>query len=303
MINNTRCETAFPPPLAYICCGASEKVAIVNLAEASHVGDIPCGEGSDPYYIAISPSTHSAYVADYTRKMVLKLDLDSNQLVFQTFVAGSPRGLDLSPCGQYIYVVFDNAPIMQILNSELMNLGQIPLPASSNSVAVANNGLQAYVTLPGLNQTAVVNLCTRCVTDFLNTGTNPGRMAYSSEKLLLVAGRDSQTLTPVNTCCQYADIQLSASPAGLAFTWSNQQCLVALPQENEVAAVDLCSGQEISRIPTGQLPGGVASSKFYPLVGVCSQLSSTVTIINTQTLSVTATLNVGNDPAGIAVLY
>lgn len=293
------------PPLAYICCGASAKVAIVNLAEARHVGDIPCGEGSDPYYIVISPTDNMAYVADYTRKMVLKLDLNLNQLVYQTTVVGRPRGLDVSPCGQCVYVVFDDEPIIQFLNSGLKHLGQIALPASSGSVTVTNNGTQAYITQPSLNQTAVVDLCTHCVTKLLDTGTDPGRMTYSAEdELLLVAGRSSQTLTPVNTCQKYSceNITLGGSPAGLTFTRGNKQCLVALRQENEAVMIDLCSRQASTRIPVGQSPGGVAASKCYPLAAVCNQISSTVTIINTQTLSVTATLNVGNDPVGIAII-
>lgn len=297
--------TIFGPPLAYICCGSSAKVAIVNLAEARHIGDIPCGEGSDPYTIAISPADTMAYVADYTRNMVLKLDLSRNQLVLETAVIGRPRGLDVSPCGQFIYVVFDDQPIMQILNSRLESVGQISLPSSSGSVTVTDNGSRAYVTQPDLNQTAVVDLCTNSVVQLLDTGTNPGRMAYSAKDgLLLVAGRQSQTLTPIGTChaCIGQNIPLSGTPAGLAFASGNRQCLVAMQQENEVAVVDLCFQQVITRIPVGQLPGGVAASRFYPLAIVSNQLSSTVTLINTQNWSVITTLVVGDDPVGISVI-
>lgn len=292
------------PPLAYICCGTGGKVAIVNLAEARHIGDISCGEDSDPYYIVIRPNDHTAYVADYSRKMVLMLDLSDNRLVRQTAVMGRPRSIDISRCGEYVYVVFDDEPVMQILDAELETLDQIILPSSSGDIKVMKNSVLAYVTQPELNQTAVIDLCTRCVIELLDTGTNPGRMAYSAEKtLLLVAGRESQTLTPIDTCqiCSCENSSLNGAPAGLAFTMGDRQCLVALQRENEAAAVDICSRQVTARIPVGELPGGVAASKLHPLAVVCSQISSTVAIINTETLMVTATLEVGGDPVGVAV--
>lgn len=291
-------------PLAYICCGGSAKVAIVDLENASHIGDIPCGAGSDPYYIAISPNKWIAYVADYTQQKILMLDLIQNQVVGQTALSGHPRGIDISPLTQNVYVVFDDVPVMQILAPNLCSRGQMELPSAGGSVVVAADSV-AFVALPLLNQTAVIDLCTCAVIDLLDTGISPGRMAYHErEDFLLVAGRGSQTLTPVNTrgYCIGEDIPLGGTPAGLAFIQGRPQCLVALQNENQAAVVDLCSRQVSSLIPVGQLPGGVAASEKYPFAIVCNQISSTVSIIQTQALAVTATLAVGDDPAGVAVI-
>lgn len=291
-------------PLAYICCGASAKVAIVDLEQARHIGDIPCGEGSDPYYIALNPNNRIAYVASYLQKKILMLDLARRQLIGQVDTIGRPRGLDVSPCGDAVYAVFDDQPTMQIFSAQLGACGQIALPAGGDSVTIAAHGRQAYVTQPTLNQTAVIDLCSGSLVARLDTGTSPGRVAYSPENaLLLVAGRESHTLTPVDTCRNLTEgnIALGAVPAGLAFARGDRTCLVALSREKAVAAVDVCSDQVMARIPVGELAAGVAASRLYPLAIVSSQIASTVAIIDTQALKVSSTLRVGEDPAGVAV--
>lgn len=293
------------PPLAYVCCGGSSKVAIIDLATHSQVGDIYCGEDSDPYYIAINPNKKFAYVGDYIRKMILLLDLKENRLIGQTAVIGRPRSIDVSPCGDKIYVVFDDEPFIQVFGESLQNIGQIPIPSSSGGISITNAGLLAYVTQPALNITIVVDLCRGCIIKNLATGLNPGRTAYSLERnMVLVSGRGSNTLTHVNTAgiCTGSDILLNGMPSGLAFTRGNKNCIVALPREDKADIVDICSNEVIAEISVGELPGGTAASKIYPVAVVCNQISSTVSIINTETFTVNATLNVGNDPAGVAII-
>lgn len=268
--------------------------------------DIPCGNDADPYYIAVSRSKDYAYIADYSNNAVLQLDLNRSVIVNRATVLGRPRGLDVSPNGHLVYVVFDYEPVMQILQAgSLQEVTRITLPSHSGSVAVTEDGTTAYVTQPELNQTVVINLCTNLVISQLNTGISPGRMARSDkDALLLVAGRESQTLTAIDTCgasvIDYFSIQ--STPSGLDFTKNSQICLVALPLQNEAAFVDFFNRQVITRVPVGPLPGGVAASKLHPLAVVCNQQSSTVSILDTNSMTVTATVQVGADPAGVAVI-
>lgn len=293
-------------PLAYICCEGSEKVAILNLATAKHIGDISCGPNSSPFYIVIGPGGNIAYVADYSRNMVLILDLVNNKLVNQTKVIGNPVAIDVSPSGRCICVVFDNEPVVQILGAfRLEPRGLIGLYTPSGSIQVTNCGFAAYVTQPDINQTVVVDLCNRRLVELLNTGENPGYMAYSAESnLLLIAGRTSQTLVPVFTreIVSGRELPLGGTPFGLAFAKGDKLCLVALQDENEVAVVDLFAPQVGARIAVGEFPEGVGASKRRPLAAVSNQASSTVSIINTEALSVTETVSVGDDPSGVAVV-
>lgn len=296
-----RC-TINAPPLAYVCCGGSEKVAIVNVAQAQHIGDISCGTGSDPYYIALHPTRPLAYVADLSSQSILLLDLSCNQLIGTHALNAIPHGLDVSTCGMHVYVIFSNAPMLQVLSWDLQPEREITLPAPGGDVQVISCGMIAYISQPMLQQTIAIDLCSGIILRRIPTGLSPGRMAYAGNTLL-VAGRSSHTLTPLNTAegCRCKRIPLDGTPAGLSFLQGNVRCLVALQREALAAVVDSCTRRTIALIPVGQLPGGVAASAAYPLAIVCNQISSTVTLINTQTLSAFANLSIGEDPVGVAI--
>lgn len=293
-------------PLAYVCDGVTKKVAVIDLVDAHQTMEIPCGEDSDPYYIAISPNKNCAYVANYSSQTIQKLDLICERPIHTTPISGYPRALDVSPCGGFVYVVLDDQSILQILDADTLQIvGSIDLPAPGGSIAVVPDGRTGYVTLPSLNQTAAVDLHALSVLSLLETGTRPGRMAAASTvPKILVAGRDSHTLTPIDTfnSCIKENIFLDATPSGLAFLNGERECLVALPEENAAAVVSLCTRQVTKRIPVGVLPGAVAASKWHPLAVVCNQPEGTVSIINTSTLSVTATVELGGNAAGAAVI-
>lgn len=294
------------PPLAYICCGIGGKIAVVDLINKTHIMDIFCEGFNDLYYIAISPNLDYAYIADYSGKSILKLDLMCNRIVKYVSVVGKPRSIDISLCGNFVYVVFDDEPVMQILNGKSLDtINQFSLPTSGGSVTVTNNNAIIYVTQPSLNQTAVIDLCNFSIIKMINTGINPGRSAISYEKnLIMIAGRGSNNLIPINTCTMLTNenIYIDASPSGLTFIENGKKCLVNLREENKVSVVDIFTNQIISHIPVGNLPGDIAASKVLPIAVVGNQYDGTLSIINTETLSVSKTLNICSDPVGIAIV-
>lgn len=300
------CSCCHRRPMAYVCGGTSGYVAVVDLIEGRNIMNIDCGENSYPYNIAANPSSDCAYVADYERNMVLKLNLADGIVVDMTAVVGTPVGISVSPCGCFVYVVFQDEPILQILHAgSLENIASIALPVPGNSVFVTADCQTAYITLPSLNQTAVVNLCLNSVSELLNTGINPGRMAVSYEcPLILVAGRGNESITPINTCRIRPEesIFLGAIPSGLDFICGTRECLVALANENSAAVVDICTHQVLNRIPVGIFPGDVAASKVFPLAVVGNQTDGTLSVIDTNAMSNIATVYIGGTPSGIAVV-
>lgn len=294
-------------PLAYICCGIAGNIAVVDLITLRHVLDIPCGEESYPYYIVIDPAGEFAYVSDYVRKLVMVVDLRVNRIVYTAPVAGYPKGLALSPCGRFLYAVFADTPVLQALSAPALEpLWETTLPGFGSSIAVANGGLRAYVTLPDLNQCAVVDLCSQEITQLLDTDLHPSRVAAFPNVIeFLVACTESASLVPVDTCgpCVKNRIPLDAQPSGLAYINQKLRCLVALPDVNLAAVVDVRKAQVVRYVAVGDHPGGVAASEQWPLAVVGNQGESSVSVINTNTntYAVAATVPVGRGPVGVAV--
>ncbi|MEA4919776.1 MAG: hypothetical protein VB078_02455 [Clostridiaceae bacterium] len=290
-------------PLAYVCC--SESISVVDLLELRRMFRIPCGDGSQPYNIVINPIENYAYVADYALDRILTVDLTYNVIVNEVSVGGSPKSLAISPCGRFLYVVFDDAPLMQVFSTSTLELlWQISLPASSASISVTTLGEIACVTQPSINKTAVINLRRRMVIWMLDTHDGPGCTAVSPyHPVLLVGGNESDDVTPVNTLGMLIgdSISLENASSGVSYIGDGKSCLVAIPEKNAATVVDLVRQQTFRRIPTGDLPGGVAASLIYPLAVVCNQGDATLTVISTKTFSATDDVDVGTNPTGVAI--
>lgn len=290
-------------PLAYVCC--SESISVVDLLELRRMFSIPCGDGSQPYNIVINPIENYAYVADYALDRVLTVDLTYNVIVNEASVGGSPKSLAVSPCGRFLYVVFDDVALMQVLSTSTLELlWQIDLPAPGSSVSVTNLGDIACVTQPSLDQTAVISLRRHDIKEMLDTPEESGGTAVSPyHPVLLVAGNASDDVTPVNTLGMLIgdSISLDDAPSGLTYIGDGRSCLVAIPEEDVAIVIDLVRQQTLRGIPTGELPGGVAASLIYPLAVVCNQGDATLTVINTKTYSVTDDVEVGTNPTGAAI--
>lgn len=294
----------FCHPMAYVCCGSSSSVAVVDLCLLRQVDTIPCGAGSEPYYIAVHPFADLAYVADLSQERVLVLDIACNRVIDEFPVAGSPREVTLSACGHFLYVVFIDAALMQVFSTQTLQLlWQMSLPVPGGGVCVPDNGRHIYVTLPGENQTAVVDLCSRRIVKRLDTGEDPGRMAASPDgSQILVAGRASKNLTAIDTCqmCVQGETALTGSPGGLAYI-NRQECLVAMRQPEGGGVVDAHCGKLIKTLPVGELPGGVAAAENCSVAVVCNQISDSLSVINTKTYAAT-TVAVGNGPTGVVIV-
>lgn len=89
-------------------------------------------------------------------------------------------------------------------------------------------------------------------------------------------------------------IQLNATPAGVAIDPTGSYAYVALPETNSVAAIDLNSGMVAATAGTGHGPRQVylEGSRLF----VANGLEGSITVIDTKSLEVLATIAVGGNP-------
>lgn len=293
-------------PLVYICDRSNKRIAVVDIADEKQTMQISCGEDSDPYGIAMSPNSSCAYVANYISKTIQKLDLTHENKMDTKKLSNSPKALAVSPCGGFLYVVFDTKPVLLVMDTHtLEEVSSISLPAPASSITVVPNGRTAYLTLPTLDQTAAVDLQSHAVIHLLKSGSFPNHIVSArTVPTVLEAGQDSESLILIDSFNNVAkeEVSLDSAPSGIAFINGEQHCLVSLKNENKAAVIDLYSKKITNRIPVGSLPGSVAASKAYPLAVVCNEGDSTLSIINTNTAAVTATVTIGGCASGAVMV-
>lgn len=208
----------------------------------------------------------------------------------------------LSPDGRRLYVA-NNSDVMVLNTTFDFVEGTVPIPHGSGAIAVSPNGKHAYVIAPLSSLYLTV----------LRTGTYP----YVSREVLLngvvadiAISSDSSrlyltdvfngTLKVVSTLnYRFGDIPLLPFPGPLVAHPDNLRVYVGHPDLDLVSVVDFGAGT-ITTIAVPN-PTDLAVTPDGSRVYVTNGADDAVTAIDTATLTIVATIAVGDNPAGLAV--
>ncbi len=241
--------------------------------------------------LVISPDGTTVYVKNNNNLLVI--DLASWRLLQSVRYpadAASLHGIAVSPDGTHVYVTavanqlydFTVGAHRTVAYSRTISLFVNTDPCG---IALSADGTTAYVCLGKSNSLAVVNLPTGTVTGQIKVGIAPwnvllstnGTTAYVSDW----AGRFPVTgdLTQLS-----ANTQVVVDSRGIA-------------SSGVVSIVDLTQNLEVAQVPTGLHPSDLALSQDGSTLYVANANSDTVTVINTQSLTVQESILMRPDPS------
>jgi YVTN family beta-propeller protein len=194
----------------------------------------------------------------------------------------SPLGVAITPNGRFAYVtntgaVCDFCPVNQPSSVSVIDtatykvVATIPTGQYPAGVAITPNGAFAYVANFNSNSVSVINTATNTVTATVTVGTNPLGVAITPDgALAYVTNWGSNTLSVISTAT------------------------------NTVAATVIMQQAPPLRFP-GSRPWGVAISPNGAFAYVTNSASSNVSVINTATNALVATVTVGCGPTAVAI--
>jgi YVTN family beta-propeller protein len=281
---------------AYITNEASDTVSVINTATDTVIATIPVGDA--PRGVAVSPDGRKVYITSVGSNTVSVIDTASNTVTATIPVGLDPVGVAVTPDGSKVYVA---------------NLG-------SNTVSVidtASNTVTA--TIPGFVFPPIIG---GVATSPFGLAVSPdGSKVYVTNFLSPFGGGVSVIDTASNT--ETAAIPVGGSsipgnpPFGVAVTPDGSKVYVADADDpfhnvrfTPVSVIDTASNTVTASIPIGpvpvpqlggSVPFGVAVSPDGRTVYVTSRALNTVSVIDTASNMVTATIPVGLDPVGVAV--
>jgi YVTN family beta-propeller protein len=130
-----------------------------------------------------------------------------------------------------------------------------------------------------------------------------------------VANAEGSTISVIatNNNTVVATIPVGAIPIGVAATPDGTRAYVTNQNSDTVSVIDTASNKVVATIPVGQLPDGVAISsdenppsehddrRRQPLAYVTNDRDNTVSVIDTASNKVVATIPVGQSPTAVAV--
>jgi YVTN family beta-propeller protein len=250
---------------AYVSVGKENAVAVVDLEKLEVVATIkdPLLDGPDGG--RVSSDSKTVYITSALKNSVVVIDAESNKVVRSIPTKGqAPRRLIISPDGKLMYVGF-------------------------------NKG----------DSVAVIDMATGNTIRSIKTGDEPrGGFAFTPDgKILLSAAVEGDTLAVVETetgtvkrifGLPYSPQRVEMTPSGVAVVLSGGQ------GHSLTMIGNLMSHDKTRMVPVGKAAWGLALNEDSTISYSSNYADGTLTIVDLVNAKVLQTVEVGEDPNGVA---
>lgn len=293
-------------PKAYVGLFKDNAVAVLDTVANKVLKTIPVPTG--PHGMAIAPDGRWVYVSSDGDSKVSVIDTQSDTIVKSIEVGQAPHGLALTSDGRTLLAaVFGASQVAFIDTASGQVTGQVSVPSPHN-IAIRPDDHTAYVAAQkqGAAGLAVIDLPSKSQIAFLPLDKAPRALSFSPDGKQLYftqAGVDMvQALDPATNQIT-ARIDVGASPHHPLFDPDPKasMALVVAQGPGEVDFIDTQSNVAFFNLPTGQMPHWIAIDSRGTTALVTNEGSNTVSVIDLNKFTVTATIPVGNGPRKLVV--
>ncbi len=306
-----------PPALApeservYVANSFSGDVSVINTVSNTAAGTIPVG--GHPYHIATTPDGRLAYLTNLESNLSV---LDVARQSVEVIALDSPAGdIAIAPDGKRIYVA-ENQMVLVIDTATNAVLATIPFGAGD--IAVAPDGAHLYVTTfdDELQQPVLRILDTSALATVgsIPIGEGSGNLVLSADgslaylasslgnghiSVLDLAGEAiTASISPVYTAGFDNIADLGIAPSGLFGYLITERSPFG---PSLIQIVDTESNTIAGRFTPEVDPAQVVFNPEADLAYISNSGANTISVVDTLSHSIIATVPVGNAPKGIAI--
>jgi YVTN family beta-propeller protein len=266
-------------------------------------------------------------IATANNSVVASIPVGNGGLVIGTAIAVTPDGTHA-----YVSNEFDNT-VSVIATASNTVVATIPVGNGPSGVAITPDGTHAYVTnefdqsAMGFAIVSVIDTASNTVVATIPVGDNPVQVAITPDPtnspehddrrhqpLAYVTNGSDSTVSVIDTAGNtvVATISVGIGPTGVAITPDGTHAYVTNSVNNTVSVIDTDNNKLVATIPVGNTPLGVAITSngtqppghddrsHQPLAYVTNSVDNTVSVIDTASNKVVATVPVGADPFAVA---
>jgi YVTN family beta-propeller protein len=308
-------STIYAQTVAYVTNNQSNNVSVINTSTNTVTATIPVGKV--PSGIAFSPDGTRVYVMNTGENTISVIDTATNAVTATIALGGRPRLgpelLAITPDGKSLYVTLERGSVLVINTATNTVVATIPVP-TAGAVAISPDGSRAYVQTVLTAGVFVIDTASKTVIAHIPVPSNfsagiaampDGTKVYASGGVrhpdVFVIDVNSNTIVATITC--------PGGPQGIAFSADGRTAYVANELKDAVYVVDTVTNTvEPGAIAVGKDPALVSltpDGKFLYVTnfqwGEVNSEPSTVSVIDTSTKKVVATVPVGSIPDGIVI--
>ena len=219
----------------------------------------------------------------------------------QSYLTGSLRSRpDVDLNSYYVLAMNKSAdisvidPLLGYGGSKLLTL--VMLKSPGEDWFLSRDGEKLFVTLPLINQVAVVDTRSWKVTNYIDAGVKPTRITVQpDQQYLWVANEGDQknggvtVIDPVNLKV-VANLPTGAGQHDVVISSDNRFAFVSNRESGTVSVIDIRKLEKLTDVTVGPGPVSMAMSDLSKAVYVASDVDGTITVIAQQSHDVLARL-------------
>ncbi|HET8939121.1 MAG TPA: hypothetical protein VFN67_37005 [Polyangiales bacterium] len=292
-------------PNAYVSNSFADSVSVIDTNTHKVVATIPTGTA--PVNPVFTPDRQKVYVSNSQADTLTVIDVATNRATM--IPAGShPSGLAFSPDGQTLYVslIADFTSPGAVLSIDL-GTGQasapIPMGADPERIALTPDGKHLYVNNLLDGTMAVVDTESRKVVTTLMLGDLPFNPLLSPDGALVYVGvMSANHIAVIDTQTNQVVRTIPAdSPNGMTYSKGFESLFVSNALSGTVQQVSLTTNMILKTAEVGGVPGNMAVLPDGKHAYMVRPDGSTVEILDTSTLEIVDTIEVGMGPSVVTV--
>ena len=206
----------------------------------------------------------------------------------QSYLTGSMRARPEVDLNSYYILALNKSPDISVIDpllgfggSKLLTLVMMKSPGED--WVMTNDREKLFVTLPLVNQVAVIETRNWKVADYVDTGIKPTSAALQPDQKYLWIGNDGDgrvTVIDVATSKVAAQIETGAGRHEIVVTADNRFAFISNHDSGTVSVIDVAKLEKIKDVKVGPNPVSLAISELSKAVYAVADNS--VTVINTN---------------------
>ena len=206
----------------------------------------------------------------------------------QSYLTGSLRTRpDVDLNSYYVLALNKSAdisvidPLLGFGGSKLLTL--VMLRSPGEDWVLTHDGEKLFVTLPSINNVAVINTRNWIVETYIDTGIKPARiMVQPDQQYVWVANEGGVTVIDRANLKVAAKILTGAGRHDIVISSDNRFAFVSNSESGTVSIVDIRKLEKLHDVKVGPEPASLAVSELSRAVYVASQGDGTITVIEEQ---------------------
>lgn len=289
-----------------------------NASTGAHIADYKVfgsssGASSEFSFIEIDPLAGVLVIASTTRQKMLYINSSTGAAIREISLASSPKSIRSCPAHGKVLVSLDGSSAISIYSITTGSLSaSVPLGAEPSALAVNKQTSTAYAVFPDQSKTLAIidcadNSVTTSALDYepnakvIETdGAATGNLYYvggtGDDRGIYLYGAGSDTKV-----VSLPQIFTDLNPGSIALDSSTGRISGAYYADDVVLIYDLSDGSTTAQRPVGDKPFSVVAApsagRFFSL----NKGSDSVSVINSSSGALAATINLASDPLGMVV--